>query len=171
MRIGTRCEAAIEGGLTATRNDASLEYSVCDAVREILDEIGHELSYFGGGSVLAARQEGVPRPGLTVSVIHFASKPYFANPESAGVDPFAHRDVSQRPTKKGSSQMTEKSILRLHDVVDLTTISKSRLYLLMAREEDAFPRPIKLGVRSVGWLRCEVQAWLDRRERAGPNQA
>ena len=47
VRIGTRCEAAIEGGLTATRNDASLEYSVCDAVREILDEIGHELSYFG----------------------------------------------------------------------------------------------------------------------------
>ena len=47
VRIGTRCTAAIEGGLTATRNDASLEYSVCDAVREILDEIGHELSYFG----------------------------------------------------------------------------------------------------------------------------
>ena len=47
VRIGTRCEVAIEGGLTATRNDASLEYSVCDAVREILDEIGHELSYFG----------------------------------------------------------------------------------------------------------------------------
>ena len=47
VHIGTRCEAAIEGGLTATRNDASLEYSVCDAVREILDEIGHELSYFG----------------------------------------------------------------------------------------------------------------------------
>ena len=67
--------------------------------------------------------------------------------------------------------MTEKSILRLHDVVNLTTISKSRLYLPMAREEDAFPRPIKLGVRSVGWLRCEVQAWLDRRQRAGPNQA
>lgn len=47
VHIGIRCEAAIEGGLTATRNDASLEYSVCDAVREILDEIGHELSCFG----------------------------------------------------------------------------------------------------------------------------
>ena len=47
VRIGIRCEAAIEGGLTATRNDGSIEYSVCDAVREVLDEIGHKLSYFG----------------------------------------------------------------------------------------------------------------------------
>lgn len=47
VRIGIRCEAAIEGGLTATRNDGSIEYSVCDAVREVLDEFGHELSYFG----------------------------------------------------------------------------------------------------------------------------
>ena len=47
VRIGIRCEAAIEGGLTATRNDGSIEYSVCDAVRKVLDEIGHKLSYFG----------------------------------------------------------------------------------------------------------------------------
>ena len=47
VRIGIRCEAAIEGGLTATRNDGSIEISVCDAVREVLDEIGHKLSYFG----------------------------------------------------------------------------------------------------------------------------
>ena len=63
--------------------------------------------------------------------------------------------------------MTEKAILRLREVVDLTTISKSRIYLLMAREEDAFPRPIKLGIRSVGWRKAEVEAWLDSRERAG----
>ena len=63
--------------------------------------------------------------------------------------------------------MTEKAILRLREVVDLTTISKSRLYLLMARAEDAFPRPIKLGIRSVGWRKAEVEAWLDGRQRAG----
>lgn len=63
--------------------------------------------------------------------------------------------------------MTEKAILRLREVVDLTTISKSRLYLLMAREKDAFPRPIKLGIRSVGWRKAEVEAWLDGRQRAG----
>ena len=63
--------------------------------------------------------------------------------------------------------MTEKAILRLREVVDLTTISKSRISLLMAREEDAFPRPIKLGIRSVGWRKAEVEAWLDSRERAG----
>ena len=59
VRIGTRCEAAIEGGLTATRNDASLEYSVCDAVREILDEIGHELSYFGVARCWQQAERGV----------------------------------------------------------------------------------------------------------------
>ena len=47
--------------------------------------------------------------------------------------------------------MTDTQILRLRDVVDLTTISKRRIYLLMAREEDAFPRPIRLGPRAVGW--------------------
>ena len=67
--------------------------------------------------------------------------------------------------------MTERAILRLREVVDLTTISKSRLYVLMAHEEDAFPRPIKLGIRSVGWRKAEVEAWLDARERAGSDRA
>lgn len=26
-----------------------------------------------------------------------------------------------------------------------------------------FPRPIKLGLRAVGWIEHEVQAWLDQR--------
>ena len=63
--------------------------------------------------------------------------------------------------------MTEKLILRLRDVVDLTTISKSRLYPLMAREDDPFPRPIRLGPNSVGWRRSEIEEWLDSRARAG----
>ena len=67
--------------------------------------------------------------------------------------------------------MTEKLILRLRDVVDLTTISKSRLYLLMARQDDPFPRPIRLGVRAVGWRKAEIEAWLDSRQRAGSDRA
>ena len=81
--------------------------------------------------------------------------------------PFTLQGASRRPTKKGSGQVTEKLILRLSEVVDLTTISKSRLYLLIARQDDPFPRPLRLGARSVGWRRAEVVAWLDKRERGG----
>ena len=63
--------------------------------------------------------------------------------------------------------MSDAQILRLRDVVELTRISRSRIYVLMNSETHRFPKPIKLGVRAVGWRRCEVVAWLDARERAG----
>ena len=67
--------------------------------------------------------------------------------------------------------MTDAQILRLRDVVDLTRISRSRIYEFMKNEHDAFPRPIRLGARSVGWRRSEVVAWLDSRARAGSARA
>ena len=63
--------------------------------------------------------------------------------------------------------MTDAQILRMRDVVSLTKISRSRIYVYMNSETERFPKPIKLGVRAVGWWRCEVLAWLDGRERAG----
>ena len=63
--------------------------------------------------------------------------------------------------------MTDAQILRLPAVVEMTGISRSRLYVLMNSETHQFPRPIRLGLRAVGWRRCEVVAWLDARERAG----
>ena len=67
--------------------------------------------------------------------------------------------------------MSDAQILRLRDVVELTRISRSRIYVLMNSETHRFPKPIKLGVRAVGWRRCEVVAWLDARERAGSARA
>ena len=67
--------------------------------------------------------------------------------------------------------MTDAQILRMRDVVSLTKISRSRIYVAMGREDDPFPRPIRLGPNSVGWRRCEVLAWLDGRERAGSARA
>lgn len=67
--------------------------------------------------------------------------------------------------------MTDSQILRMRDVVELTRISRSRIYVLMGRVEDAFPRPIRLGARAVGWRRAEIEAWLDSRERAGSARA
>ena len=67
--------------------------------------------------------------------------------------------------------MTEPLILRLRDVVRLTGISRSRIYVFMAREDDPFPKPIRLGPNSVGWRKAEIEAWLDARERAGSGRA
>lgn len=53
------------------------------------------------------------------------------------------------------------TILRLPAVKTRTALSRSSIYKLAA--EGAFPRPIRLGPRSVGWIEAEVDEWLDRR--------
>ena len=54
-------------------------------------------------------------------------------------------------------------ILRLPAVRELTGLPRSTLYLYMSK--GLFPKPIKLGVRSVGWIQDEVDQWL--REKMG----
>ena len=49
-------------------------------------------------------------------------------------------------------------ILRLPDVKLRTGLSRSTIYSRMS--EGAFPRPIPLGGRSVGWLEPEVRDWI-----------
>lgn len=56
-------------------------------------------------------------------------------------------------------------ILRLPMVSELTGLPKSTLYLYIKQAK--FPRPIKLGARSVGWIKEEVEDWLKERKRAG----
>ena len=58
----------------------------------------------------------------------------------------------------------EPRILRLPQVERLTSLSKATLYRMM--NSGAFPRPIKLGMRAVGWRRDEIDRWLGSRERA-----
>lgn len=53
------------------------------------------------------------------------------------------------------------SILRLPQVKDRTGLSRSTIYLRM--QEGAFPKPISLGARAVGWLSAEVDEWLAER--------
>ena len=62
--------------------------------------------------------------------------------------------------------MTEDRVLRLPAVVEMTGISRSRIYVYMDRETDPFPRSIKLGPNMVGWRKSEVEAWLTARERS-----
>jgi len=59
--------------------------------------------------------------------------------------------------------MPEK-IDRLPAVVDTSGLSRTSIYRMGA--EGTFPKPIKLGVRSSGWIHSEVQQWVDERIRS-----
>ena len=50
------------------------------------------------------------------------------------------------------------AILRLADVKRLTGLCKSSIYQMM--KNGNFPRRIALGCRAVGWMACDIHAWL-----------
>ncbi len=56
--------------------------------------------------------------------------------------------------------MTER-ILRRPEVEVRTGLSRSTLYAQMA--EGAFPRPVRLGKRAVGWTESTMSEWLEHR--------
>jgi prophage regulatory protein len=53
---------------------------------------------------------------------------------------------------------TKETILRLADVIKRTGISRSALYLSI--KNGHFPRPVSLGLRSVGWVESEIDLWI-----------
>ena len=64
--------------------------------------------------------------------------------------------------KDESLQEEEQSrILKLPEVLKICRISRASLYLKI--NEGTFPASIKLGKRSVGWIKEEIQDWIDHR--------
>ena len=63
----------------------------------------------------------------------------------------------------------EQTILRLREVKRMVGLSRSSIYNAIARND--FPRQISLGARAVGWVRTEVEAWVNRRIAASRGQA
>lgn len=57
--------------------------------------------------------------------------------------------------------MKHPTIYRLPDVIKTTSLSRSSIYDYMSK--GLFPRPIKLGVRAVGWHSADITAWLESR--------
>jgi prophage regulatory protein len=53
------------------------------------------------------------------------------------------------------------AVLRLPTVKSRVALSRSSIYAAIAK--NAFPAPIKLGERAVGWLESDVEAWLASR--------
>jgi prophage regulatory protein len=56
--------------------------------------------------------------------------------------------------------MTDK-ILKLPDVIEATALSRSSIYAFVGK--NTFPKPVPLGARSVGWLKSEIDQWIDNR--------
>lgn len=53
-------------------------------------------------------------------------------------------------------------VIRLHEVMGRTGLSRSQIYFLISRE--IFPAPIKLGgPRASGWVEKEVDIWISER--------
>ena len=49
-------------------------------------------------------------------------------------------------------------IIRLKDVLAITGLSRSSVYLAIS--ENRFPSQIPLGPRAVGWLSTEIEQWV-----------
>ncbi|MGL6263346.1 AlpA family phage regulatory protein [Aeromonas jandaei] len=50
-------------------------------------------------------------------------------------------------------------LIKLKEVIEMTTLSKATIYRLMSKGE--FPGAIPLGPRAVAWKMCEVIEWID----------
>ena len=52
------------------------------------------------------------------------------------------------------------TILRFPQVIAITGLPRSTIYAKLAADNDNFPRPIRLGMRSVGFVAQEIDDWL-----------
>ena len=63
-------------------------------------------------------------------------------------------------TDKIKETTPNQRIIRLHEVMRITGLSRSSIYAMM--DIDEFPIQVPLGLRAVGWLESEIQAWVDK---------
>ena len=64
-----------------------------------------------------------------------------------------HHGINAKPAR----------LLRRKDVENAVGLKRSSIYELMKKGE--FPRPIRIGLKAVGWLEHEVNDWLNERVR------
>lgn len=59
---------------------------------------------------------------------------------------------------------TEKRILRIKQLSTIIGLARSTIYDRLnpnsPRHDPSFPKPIRLGMTSVGWLQTEVDQWI-----------
>lgn len=68
-----------------------------------------------------------------------------------------------------SNNIAGDQILRLPRVEERTGVGKSFIYA--AIKAGAFPTPIKLGNRAVGWTASSIDAWIQARVQSSQQEA
>ena len=66
-----------------------------------------------------------------------------------------------------SLQAPKHRVIRLPETKQVSGQSRSTIYNKLnpksPQYDPTFPKPIKLGARSIGWIEAEVQAWIESR--------
>jgi len=67
-------------------------------------------------------------------------------------------------TNSNTQPGIQEQLWRRETVLETTGLPVSSLYLSM--QKGHFPKPVKIGARSVAWKRSEILEWINSRERA-----
>ena len=59
------------------------------------------------------------------------------------------------------TQEQSETIIRLPEVMDRTGLSRSTIYAYI--EKKMFPKPLKIGLRAVGWYESKINEWIKSR--------
>ena len=57
--------------------------------------------------------------------------------------------------------ITEQQFIRLGEVIQITSLSKTSIYRLIS--EGTFPKQIQIGKRSVVWVRSDINNWINQK--------
>lgn len=52
-----------------------------------------------------------------------------------------------------------ESIIKLPEVKNRTGLSRSTIYLKI--QDGEFPKPVRIGARAVGWIKSEIDTWVE----------
>ena len=61
---------------------------------------------------------------------------------------------------------TNKVLLRLHEVTEITGLSKPTIYKYIRDIDHDFPHQVRLGPNRVAWVKVEIERWIKSRKDA-----
>jgi prophage regulatory protein len=76
--------------------------------------------------------------------------------------------IEKTPGEKDMTQLEKSRVVRKKEL--LATIGLSDATVWRMERDGFFPKRIRLGGNSCGWLESEVLSWLSQRPRAGNNR-
>ena len=73
-------------------------------------------------------------------------------------------NVNQAPTQKAQKPANDDQdrILRIKEVQEIVGVSRSTIWRMERKDE--FPARVPLGTSSIGWLKSDIEAWLQTKK-------